>query len=467
MTLPVAPNGNSSGDAALKRRRKRRWIALAAVLTLIAVSAVLTPEIVGGRSGDARLTTYSTSPQGARLIYEVASRFGWRVARWNGGGMIDADPRTVVAVLAPVEPLGAVETHNLLEQVRAGAGLIYVMNGGSPLDDSLRVKRGVFGGVYEPAAAGTAEAPRAAGASDTLQARHYGAEQRDSSKSDDDHTETSVECANAQPNGGALEMWPDQTVRLYRFEWTGARPAATVVFARSALEGRSGDSTARRASLAAAGFPEGRGRVVVVSDPDLLRNDVLRVCRWGIDVVAVRMLEYLAAGEVHRDRLLFDEYHQGYGTHPGTMRAIFAYLSRAASGHVLLQAMLGGLVLLLALGPRALPAHDAERIERRSPLEHVTALARAYGRVGGTRTATSRLLRGVRRRVDHGIRRNMRLTATESDALFLEEAARVPALVDGVALIRRALSGPIGKREFEAVGNALKRVEESLLTQRR
>jgi hypothetical protein len=43
----------------------------------------------------------------------------------------------------------------------------------------------------------------------------------------------------------------------------------------------------------------------------------------------------------------------------------------------------------------------------------------------------------------------------------------VPALVDGVALIRRALSGPIGKREFEAVGNALKRVEESLLTQRR
>jgi hypothetical protein len=77
------------------------------------------------------------------------------------------------------------------------------------------------------------------------------------------------------------------------------------------------------------------------------------------------------------------------------------------------------------------------------------------------------LLRGVRRRVDHGIRRNMRLTATESDALFLEEAARVPALVDDVALIRRALSGPIGKREFEAVGNALKRVEESLLTQRR
>ena len=262
-------------------------------------------------------------------------------------------------------------------------------------------------------------------------------------------------------------MWPDQTVRLYRFEWMRSRPLGTVVFARSAQEGRTADSTARRASLAAAGFPEGRGRVVVISDPDLLRNDVLRVCRWGLDVVAIRMLEYLSTGDQRRDRVLFDEYHQGYGIHPGTMRAIFAYLSRASSGHVLLQALLGGVVLLLALGPRALPAHDAERLERRSPLEHVSALAQAYARVGGTRTATARLLRGVRRRVERGVRRNVRLTATESDALFLDEAARVPALGDDVALIRRALSRPIAKGEFAAVGNALERVEESLLTQRR
>ena len=464
MSLPVAPNDNSPDDAAFRRRRKRRWIALTAVLTLIVVAAVLTPEMVGGRSGDERLTTYSAGPQGARLIYEVAARLGWRVARWTSGATISADQHTIVAVLSPVEPLGAVETHELLDQVRAGAALMYAMSGSSPLDDSLHVKRGLFGGVYEPAAAGIAEAPRTPAASDTLMARHYGAA-RDSSKSDDE--EAGVECANAQPNGGALAMWPDQTVRLYRFEWSGARPPAAVVFARSTLEGRRGDSTAQRTSLAAAGFPLGRGRVVVISDPDLLRNDVLRVCRWGLDVVAVRMLEYLANGEVRRDRLLFDEYHQGYGTHPGTMRAIIVYLSRAASGHVLLQAMLAGLVLLLALGPRALPAHDTERIERRSPLEHVTALAQAYSRVAGTRTATSRLLRGVRRRVERGVRRNARLTATESDALLLEEAAKMPALADDVALVRRALAGTVGKREFSAVGGALKHIEESLLTQRR
>src|SRR5690349_8549699 len=111
MTTPLAPDGDHSTEPALRRRRNRRWIALAAVLT---------PEMVGGRTGDSRLSTYSTNPQGARLLYEVASRLGWRVARWTNGGMIDANRGTIIAVLSPVEPLGAVETHNLLEHVRAG-----------------------------------------------------------------------------------------------------------------------------------------------------------------------------------------------------------------------------------------------------------------------------------------------------------------------------------------------------------
>jgi hypothetical protein len=149
------------------------------------------------------------------------------------------------------------------------------------------------------------------------------------------------------------------------------------------------------------------------------------------------------------------------------MRAIAVYLSRAPSGHVLLQALLGGFVLLLALGPRALPAHDEERVERRSPLEHVTALAQAYARVGGTRTATSRLLRGVRRRVERGTRSDGSLTAKESDARFLAEAATNPVLVVDVALIRRALGDAVLPREFEAVGGALQRIERSLLTRRR
>src|SRR3954465_4308284 len=134
------------------------------------------------------------------------------------------------------------------------------------------------------------------------------------------------------------------------------------------------------------------------------------------------MREYLAAGTPRRDRLVFDEYHQGFGTHPGTLRAIVVYLARSSSGHVLLQGMLAGLVLLLALGPRPLPPHEIERVERRSPLEHVGALAQAYARVGGTRAATTRLLHGVRRRVERSSSRGPGTiqNAHESDARFLE-----------------------------------------------
>lgn len=466
MTTPSLPN-----DEVSTRRKRQRRFALVTVLALIATAALLTPEVIGGRTGDERLTTYSAEAQGAKLLYELSERMGWRVERWSAGPRIPANPNTVVAVLDPVQPIGAIETHELLSRVRAGAGLLYVMSGDSPLNDSLHIKRSVFGGIYQPTAAGTADAPTVPSAVDTLRARRFDSTASDSAASDsasgdEEEAETPAECSHLSPNGGALAMWPDQTVRLWRFQWTVPRPHGTVIFARSTVERATRDTSFGRAALAAAGFPFGAGRVVVISDPDLVRNDVLRVCKWGLDVVTARMLDFLAAGEPPRDRLIFDEYHQGFGTHPGTLRAIAMYLARVPSGHVLLQGMLAGLVLLLALGPRALPPHDVERVERRSPLEHVDALANAYARVGATRTATARLLRGVRRRVEpNGLRSP--IGSDDPDATFLAMAEGAPARRSDVALVRRALTTPMSRRDFESVGGALRRLEESLVAERK
>ena len=454
MTASPVPNDKPATD------RRRRRLALAALLILIVLAALFTPEVIGGRTGDARLTTYSAEAQGAKLLYELASRLGWHVERWTDATPIAANARTVMAVLDPVQSPGAIETHRILEQVRAGAALFYVMSAGGPLNDSLHVKRSVFGGTYQATAAGTAEVRRA---SDTLRARRFDSATADTA-ADDEDVESPAECSHIPRNDG-LPMWADQTVRLWRLSWTRRRPADVVIFARSTLESNMRDTSIARSAPAAAGFPLGSGRVVVLSDPDLLRNDVLRVCRFGLDVVAARMLEYLAVGTPRRDRLVFDEYHQGFGTHPGTLRAIALYLSRAASGHVLLQGLLAGLVLLLALGPRALPVHDEERVERRSPLEHVGALAQAYARVGATRTATAQLLRGLRRRVERsgGAER----ARSETDVRFLEDAAASPARAADVAAIRHALETPVSRREFEAVGGAIRRLEDSLLAERR
>jgi hypothetical protein len=427
-----------SGDiSSVRRRRRDRRIALAVVLGLIIGAALLTPEAIGGRSGDPRLTTYSASPQGARLMYELAARLGWRVERWTNQGPAPADAQTVIALLDPAQPLSALEAHRLLEQVRGGAGLLYVVSGNSPLNDSLHVKRTFIGGSYESTNAGTADAPAAATSVNPARARHFDSTgSASASPAGDESEEASAECAHALPNGSVMEMQPR-------------------------------DTSLRPSSPAAAGFPFGRGRVAVLSDPDFLRNDVLRVCKWGLDVVAVRILEFLAAGDGRRDRLVFDEYHQGFGTHPGTLRAIVVYLSRSASGHVLLQCMAAGLLLLLALGPRSLPAHDPERVERRSPLEHVSALAQAYSRVGGTRTATARLLRGLRRRAERGMPNEIARMADDRDRHFLEMLAATPRLAEDAALIRRALTESLDPGQFPSVGAALQRVEQSLLTARR
>ena len=448
-------------------RGHRRWrlAALFGVLVLIVIAALLTPDMTGGRTGDQRLTTYSAEAAGARLLYELAHRLGWQVDRWTAGPTVAVDGRTVIAILDPVQPIGAIEAHSILEKVRGGAALLYVMSGFSPLNDSLHVKRGV-GGPYEATAAGTADAPARKLSSDSVKARRFGTATTDSSADDEETEISTAECAHLPANGG-VPMWPDQVVRLWRFQFTQPRSPATVIFARSAPESGSRDTVASRPGPAAAGFPLGAGRVVVISDPDLLRNDVLRVCRWGIDVVAARMLEYLAVGTPRRDHVVFDEYHQGFGTHPGTLRAIVVYLAHVPSGHLLLQAFAAGLILLLALGPRTLPPRDPERVERRSPLEHVVALAQAYARVGATRTATTRLLRGVRRRVEpHGARSGA-LTPEERDAQFLDAAARAPARAIDIAVIRNALANPVNEREFENVGGALARLEESLLAERR
>ena len=142
------------------------------------------------------------------------------------------------------------------------------------------------------------------------------------------------------------------------------------------------------------------------------------------------------------------------------MRTIAAYLGDTASGRLLLQLAAAGLILLVALAPRAIPPRDVERIERRSPLEHVDALARAYGQVGATATATTRLVRGLRRRVE---RRATHARAEQSDDAFLDRAERAaPALAADVALVRRALATPVSKAEFARLGESLHRLESSL-----
>ena len=411
--------------AAPPPRRHGRRIAAAILVALIILVALLTPEDTGGRTGDARLTSRSTEPQGAAALYELAGRLGWRPTRRIVDSIPLGDTTAVHLILDPPLAPSATETHEVLDRVRRGAGLVFVLGAG-PLADSLGL------GSRVPRAGSVIGASQILiGRSGTLMV-------------------TDVDSCDARGEGllnAGLPFWPDRQTHILALEWKGAQPAGaqTLASVRGIIGIASGEMPA------AIGFPLGRGRVVVAADPDLLRNDVLRVCRWGADVAAVRMLEYAsddAPGGGRRQRLVFDEYHQGYGEQPGTMRGILTYLGQTGSGHLMLQLAGAGLLLLFAIGPRLLVPRQQERIERRSPLEHVDALARAYRAVGATRTATVRLVHGVRRRVEHAL--GARSGATTDDA-FLTWAQR--ACPRSVERRRSDSSGARAARPAQTVGD--------------
>jgi hypothetical protein len=375
---------------------------LPTLAVIVVLVALLTPEQSTRSRGG--LSSYSTAPDGARLVADLAARMGWQIERRLAPLDSERPASVVHVVIGPQEGLGAVEAHRLLEHVRHGGGLIAAMDNGA-LVDSLHVATRDFG---------------------RLSAENDGADCRSEPR----------DFLGPVPYMAALT-------------WRRPPPDTPAVLAMA--------ETRERGLLpVAVGVRIGRGRAVITMDGDVFRNDVVRVCRHEADLAFVRMLTYVHDGSSRRTTLLFDEYHHGFGMHPGSIRAITGYLGHTASGHLLLQAVIAGLILLVALAPRPIVPHDPERIARRSPLEHADALAHAYAEVVATRTTTARLVDGVRRRIK-------RFGAGDPDAgVFLQRvAAERPALADDIGIITRALAEPVPPRDLARVGEALRRVEEA------
>lgn len=416
-----------TGAAPVAARQPRWWlrprIALPALLAVFVLLAILTPEASNdGRAGDSRLTTSGTGSQGASVVYELARRLGWRVDRRLTTTDAVDPAATIDAVLDPPLPPTPTEAHRVLEHVRRGGALLYVMGLSTPIADSLHVFL-ARSGMLDTAGAGAVTGSCPTG------------------------------------NNGAAMLWPTPQPLLSGLRLRGGIPAAGTVFVRRLHDPSETADSVRTDRVVAVGFPFAAGRIVVVADPDVLRNDVLRVCRWGLDVAAVRMLEYLRdGGATPRTTIVFDEYHQGYGLHPGSIRGILMYLGDTHSGRLLAQLLVAALLLLVAAGARTVPPRPDRTAERRSPLEHVDALAMAYEHTAATRLATQRLVRGVRRRVPPSAR-----AAGRSDAEFLDAAvSRFPALADDADLVRRALAQPVSRRGLEDAGGAMHRIETTL-----
>jgi len=132
-------------------------------------------------------------------------------------------------------------------------------------------------------------------------------------------------------------------------------------------------------------------RVVLVADEELFRNRALRYTDAGPFALG------LFAGRY--DRVIFEEYHQGFGPSGSLAGATIAWSTGSPWGWAVWQAAVVGLIALLFGAVRFGPVRPGIPRSRRSSLEHVRALATALAAARGHDVAIGAIVRGLRRRL--------------------------------------------------------------------
>ncbi len=395
----------------------RPGVVLSAVLALVVLTALFVRTPVTGREGDPRLISTSTDPLGAALLHDLSRRLGYRTER--AAIRTTWAPGAIVTELDPAIELTPTTVHELLQHVRSGGALLASLGRNTQsLADSLHIAIDRDAGTIETRVGTVRPCARSARFTRT-------------------------------------GLWFGPPILLPLRMQGAPRAHRTFIFVRS----DSPATSANQPRPVMIGLPLGNGRVVIASDPDVFRNDALRDCAYGLDVAAVAALEYLDEGRADRRTIVFDDYHQRRVAVTGITGVVQQYLVTAPSGRLLLQICVAGLILLLASAPRLLPPRATNVTPRRSPLEHVDALARAYATVGATRTGVLRLVHGLERRVGHSARVG---AALDDDAFLARVADSSPTLTDEVTLIRHALAHTVSPQQFTDVAKAIARIEHTL-----
>ena len=327
-------------------RRQLFWLVVLLLVFTLASLLVLPRR---GASADPRASTLLTTAMGTAALYETMADLGLPVGR-RQTPFVEADPLrgTLVMLGVAAVPPSPAERSGLVAWVRRGGTLI-VAPGAASLFDRLSTQLGL--GPHVPVMPGAVLAPPRVPAVAT------------------DH-----------PWAAGVEAVP---------------PAASAF--RALPEDLEYDPLilAAGGALVALVYAFGEGRVVALADQTLVSNEAA-----GQGAGAVQILVRAAADLVEPgDTIWFDEYHHGFSAGGGPVGAIVGYVRHTGSGRALLQLALVAIGLLLLIGRRLGAPRPPVPARRRSPLEHVDALARVYHGAGARRTARGLLVAGLARRL--------------------------------------------------------------------
>ena len=203
------------------------------------------------------------------------------------------------------------------------------------------------------------------------------------------------------------------------------------------------------------GFASG-GEAILVADGGLLTNRALKETDAGLVVIP-----WIVDGRTRR--VTVDEYHQGFGAGGSLPAASLAWLVGHPPGWAILQLVGVALVGLAVMAVRFGPARAGVERRRRSPLEHLEALAAGFKGAGGADTAVTLTVAGLRRRLGRAD-----VLAPEARASWLaalELGLPTAAGRNAVRRLQRTLEQPGGPERALAAAQAVEDVWEELRPQ--
>ncbi len=301
---------------------------------------------------DPRRSSYLAGPSGARGFAQALQRLGVEVVRHRRSvewfDSLVTDTATVVVVLEPSTRLTSEEGRRLAE---LEADLLLAGSATDPAMICLGYRVWPRAGPVEivPPPGSTERFPLV----EAELVRHLARSVTDSSGRADGRD---VTCAVPEP--GRVDT-------LLRSE--GGRPVALSL-----------------------GYPEGR-RVFLVSEADLFANRALRETAAGPFALGLVVPRYR--------RAMIDELHHGYEVSGSLAGATLEWSLSSPWGWAVWQLAVVGVLGLLAAGIRFGPVRPTAARRRRSPLEHVRALATALAAARGHDTAARLMVQGLRRRL--------------------------------------------------------------------
>jgi len=332
-------------------RSRRDAFVLAALLGSIVLLALLVGSRRREAGYDPRPSTFVSAPLGASALREVLRELKLPLDR-RLEPFVDAGPlRGPLAMLAPSEAPSPGEVHALAEWVRGGGTLIYAARRLDPTLDTLRLTLRTLA--------------RDSGYAELL----------------DPGRPATVAAAPLTAGVGVVEGFR-----------RGFEPASASLNHATVLA--SAGSTP-----VVLDFRLGKGRVIAWSDAYPLVNHTLRQSRGAL------LFARTAADAARGRTLWFDEYHHGFSAGGGTLSGLTRFLARHRAGHAALQVTVALLGLLLLFGRRFGAPLPPPPARRRSPLEHVEALAGAYRQAGAAQTARRLLMAGLARRLGRRVPR--------------------------------------------------------------